>query len=397
MQGGNRLILGVSIIDAHMKQVEEGKKLQQEKISLGRVAALSPDYLVLYTIDPETGHYTQYNPSNEYDKFGLARQGEDFYHDVRVDSPKAIAPEDLERHLRVLTKENMLREIKENGFLTHRYRMLWDGESIPVSLKAAIVEENDGEKIILGITNDEEQVRQRRERERIQEERLVYARLHALTGNFICVYVVDPETDDYREFSATNVYEESFAQAKEGTDFFGTVRKVASLYNHADDVPRFLKYFTKENIMAEIERSGIFMLTYRLMMEGEPLHVQMSAAMVEEKEGPRLIVGLNDIDAQYRQREIEKEIERQKEIYDQITESLAEQYDTLYYIDIETNTYSEISATAEYKKLNVPATGNDFFAESRRSIRKYVHPEDQERVLNIHYKDVMLQNLEERN
>ena len=84
------------------------------------------------------------------------------------------------------------------------------------------------------------------------------------------------------------------------------------------------------------------------MMEGEPIHVQMKAAMVEEKEGLRLIVGLNDIDAQYRQKEIDEEIARQKEIYDQITASLTEQYDTLYYIDIATSAYLEISSTDEY-------------------------------------------------
>ena len=149
--------------------------------------------------------------------------------------------------------------------------------------------------------------------------------------------------------------------------------------------------------MAEIKENGIFTLVYRVMMDGKPLHVQMNAAMVEEKEGMRLIVGLNDIDAQYRQKEIDQETARQKEIYNQITSSLAEQYDTLYYINIEDNTYSEISSTDEYKKLNVPAIGNDFFAESRRSIGKYVHPEDQEKVLALHYKDVMLENLKSRN
>ena len=118
--------------------------------------------------------------------------------------------------------------------------------------------------------------------------------------------------------------------------------------------------------------------------------------MVEEKEGPRLVVGLNDVDAQARHREAEREIERQREIYNQITASLAEQYDTLYYIDIANGTYVEISSTDEYKKLNVPATGNDFFAESRRSIHKYVHPEDQERALSIHYRDAMLNNLKNR-
>ncbi|MBR3317952.1 MAG: EAL domain-containing protein [Atopobiaceae bacterium] len=86
---------------------------------------------------------------------------------------------------------------------------------------------------------------------------------------------------------------------------------------------------------------------------------------------------------------------RLQDIYNEIASSLAEQYDTLYYIDIATSTYLEISSTDEYKKLNVPATGSDFFTESRRSIRKYVHPDDQEKVLALHYKDVMLNNLKD--
>ena len=236
----------------------------------------------------------------------------------------------------------------------------------------------------------------RREEERLQEERAVYARLQALTGNFIVVYVVDPETGNYREFSATDDFKENFAQAKEGSDFFDKVRKEAHAFNHPDDMERFLSAVTKENVLAEVKRSGIFTLEYRIIMEGNSLYVQMKAAMVEEKEGLRLVVGLNDVDAQVRQREAGREVERQREIYNQITASLAEQYDTLYYIDVATSTYVEISSTDEYKKLNVPATGNDFFSESRRSIRKYVHPEDQERALSIHYRDAMLDNLKHR-
>ena len=230
----------------------------------------------------------------------------------------------------------------------------------------------------------------------IREERQVYACLQALTGSFICVYVVDPETDCYREFSSTDNYAESFRQAKEGTDFFHTVREACLQFNHPEDLDDFLKAFTKENILAEIRRSGLFTMVYRLLMDGSPRHVRMSAAMVEEKEGRRLIVGLNDIEAQYRQREKDHETARQKEIYNHIASSLAEHYDTLYYIDIETGAYSEISSTDEYKKLNVPAAGSDFFADSRRSIRKYVHPEDQEKVLRIHYRDAMLANLKNR-
>ena len=152
MKGGNRIILGISIIDAQMKQLEEDMILRQEKASLGRIAALSPEYIVLYTVDPEDDSYMQYNPSSEFASFGLASRGENFFADVVSDAPKAIDPEDIERHLRVFTKENMMREIEQNGFFIHHYRLMLNGESVPVSLKATLLSEEDGEKILLGVT-----------------------------------------------------------------------------------------------------------------------------------------------------------------------------------------------------------------------------------------------------
>ena len=280
-----------------------------------------------------------------------------------------VHSEDQAAFVGAMNRDYLAAALDRSSVFEMTYRRIKDGKPIYVAMKVSRMED-DKRFIVVAVSDIDELMRQRRAEARIKEERVVYARLHALTGNFIVVYVVDPETERYRE---------------------------ARQFNHPDDLDRFLSTFTRENVMAEIESRGIFTLVYRLMMEDRSVYVQMSAAMVEEQEGPRLIVGLNNIDAQYRKGERNKEIARQREIFTQITASLAEQYDTLYYIDIATNFYDEISSTDEYKKLNVPATGNDFFAESRRSIAKYVHPEDQEKILKLHYKDVMLKNLKNRN
>ena len=358
--------------------------------------ALARGYTDLYYVNMDTDEFIEFHTDDMRGVLSEARRGNDFFEGCERDAKFYVHAEDQAAFVQAMNREFLSKELDGNKVFELTYRRIIEDRTFYVLMEVSRMED-DERIIVIAVSDIDEFVRQRRAEERIQEERIVYARLHALTGNFICVYVVDPETDSYWEFSATDDYVESFAQAKEGVDFFGKVREVARLYNHPDDLKLFLKAFTKENIMAEIESSGIFTLSYRLMTDGKPLHVQMSAAIVEEKEGPRLIVGLNDVETQHRQKEMEKEIERQKEIYDQITESLSEQYDTLYYIDIETSTYSEISSTNDYKKLNVPATGNDFFAESRRSIRKYVHPDDQEKALRIHYKDIMLQNLKKRN
>ncbi len=63
MQGRNRLILGVSIIDAQMKQQEEEKKLRQERVLLGRIAALAGNFIALFIVDPVTEHFLKYSSS----------------------------------------------------------------------------------------------------------------------------------------------------------------------------------------------------------------------------------------------------------------------------------------------------------------------------------------------
>ena len=85
----------------------------------------------------------------------LAKQGEDFFADVVHDAPKAIPEEDMEKHLRTMKKENVLREIRENGHFVYRYRFLLGGKYVWAKLKAAMVEENGGKKIILGVTRDD--------------------------------------------------------------------------------------------------------------------------------------------------------------------------------------------------------------------------------------------------
>ena len=358
--------------------------------------ALARDYLELCCVNPDTGEFIEYVMENQSGMLTEARRGNDFFERCGQESGLFVDPEDRQGFMQAMSRERLTAALRENRAFQMIFRRMKDG--IPRYVKMDAFRAADSDRLLMIALRDyDETMRQRLSEQRIQEERSVYACLHVLTGNFLVVYVVDPATDRYREFSATDDYTKNFTQAKEGTDFFGTVRREARLYTVPEDLDRFLSAFSKEKVMAAAGRGDSFTLDYCLLKEGRPFHVRMKAALIEKKEGLRLIVGLMDYEAQFHREESERKIQREKDIYNQITASLAEQYDTLYYINLDDNTYSEISSTDEYKKLNVPATGNDFFAESRRSIRKYVHPEDQEKAISIHYKDVMLSNLKNQN
>ena len=148
---GNRIILGVSIIDSQMRQKEALERAQREEAAYARVMALSGDYLSLYTVEPDTGRYFEFIATGDYESLGFAKTGEDFFLQGIVDGKKTVFPEDLPIYLERFTKENVLRELKEQGVFQLRYRLVIKGEPRPVLLKIVSVREPDGEKLIAGV------------------------------------------------------------------------------------------------------------------------------------------------------------------------------------------------------------------------------------------------------
>ena len=217
----------------------------------------------------------------------------------------------------------------------------------------------------------------------------------ALLVDYTSVYYVNAATNEYYWYSVDPQYN-ALNLEQGGADFFKSLVEDCRRLVYPEDQHIFLQDIRREKLLADMKKGTMQSIEYRLMIDGVPVWHSLRLIRSPDDSSDYFVLGVKNIDAAHRRRQNELEIERQKEIYDQITESLAEQYDTLYYIDLATSTYLEISSTDEYKKLNVPATGNDFFAESRRSIRKYVHPEDQEKAMRLHYKDVMLENLRDR-
>ena len=274
----------------------------REKVYTHIAHALARGYTDLYYVNIDTDEFIEFHTDDEHGVLNEVRRGSDFFEGCRRDVKLFVHPDDEDVFVTAMDPEFLKQVLKGNRVYEFIYRRIKGGETFYVQMKVSRMEDDD-RFVVLAVSDIDELMKQRFAQERIQEERIVYARLHALTGNFIVVYVVDPETGKYREFSATTDYQESFAQAKEGTDFFNTVREASLTFNYEEDLPRFLTAFTKENILAEVARSGIFTLGYRLLMDGRPYYVQMKAAMVEEKEGPRLVVGINDIDASVRQEE----------------------------------------------------------------------------------------------
>ena len=87
---------------------------------------------------------------------------------------------------------------------------------------------------------------------------------------------------------------------------------------------------------------------------------------------------------------------KEKEIYDNIATKLAENYEAIYYINIETGAFREFSKSDIYASMQVPISGRDFYEETRLNIERFVHPDDREFAGNLYHKETMLKILEEK-
>ncbi|MBR4174716.1 MAG: diguanylate cyclase [Lachnospiraceae bacterium] len=75
--------------------------------------------------------------------------------------------------------------------------------------------------------------------------------------------------------------------------------------------------------------------------------------------------------------------------FNQVATTLAGHFDSLYYVDIETGRYIEFIPTKLFQELNIPKTGEDFWDMTNKYAPKCVHPNDIERVLHIHSREVL--------
>lgn len=80
-----------------------------------------------------------------------------------------------------------------------------------------------------------------------------------------------------------------------------------------------------------------------------------------------------------------------------VATTLAKEFDSLYYVDTETDNFIEFFHSQMLDELNLPAQGEDFFMFLSEQAKRIVHPDDLENVLQLINKESLLKKLSENN
>ena len=143
---------------------------------------------------------------------------------------------------------------------------------------------------------------------------------------------------------------------------------------YEEDRPLLLAAFTKDNVLRELDRQGVFTMTYRLVDTGKPIYANLKIMRMRQDDS-HLIIGVSIIDSQMKQKEQMESARKERDALARIM-ALTESYISLYSVDPDTGRYVEYTSTKEYESLGLAKEGEDFFRRAVEDAQLAVCPDD---------------------
>ena len=173
---GHHMVIGISSIDEQVKTQEAFERIHQDSVAYSRIAqALAGDYICIYIVDPDTDRFVEYSATKDYEKLGVEKAGEDFFNTSRRNMNRLVYPEDRDRFMGTFTKEKVMSILDRDGSFTMKYRLMFDGVPVYISLKASLFEDEHGRHLVIGTNNIDAQMK----REETYRQHMAEARTSA--------------------------------------------------------------------------------------------------------------------------------------------------------------------------------------------------------------------------
>ena len=130
------------------------------------------------------------------------------------------------------------------------------------------------------------------------------------------------------------------------------------------------------------------------MIKGKPRFFLFT--VTRESSGQYIVFYEKDIEDELNAEKALKENQEKTVTFGQIAESLASNYDAIYYVDIADSSYVGYEVNNIYGQLEISQSGGDFFEDSLTNIPQIIHKQDYDRMTEFLNKDNLLSTLENR-
>ena len=215
----------------------------------------------------------------------------------------------------------------------------------------------------------------------------------SMAEDYEAIYYIDIETGEYKEYSKSEMYGALNVPMK-GKDFYSETRENAVLYAHPDDREFAQSLYYKEIMQKKLEERKSYFYKYRIMINGEARYFRFTVMRAEDDR--HMVLSVKDIDDEVTAENMNLETKKQSITFNRIAESLASNYDAIYYVNVEDSSYISYQTNNIYGQLEIRQSGDDFFDECAKNIPHIIHKSDADSVLDFIDKDNMISALSNR-
>ena len=216
---------------------------------------------------------------------------------------------------------------------------------------------------------------------------------NSLARDYDAIYYISMDSGKYYELSVSDMYE-SMKVPQKGSDFYEETRENARRYAHPDDRNFAESFYYKEVMLEKLKGQKSYSYRYRIMVGGHPRYFQFIVML--SSDGKHFILCDKDISDTITAETAFLEKQKTQITFSNIAESLAANYDMLFYVDIRNNSYAGYNSNNSLGKLNLEQLGEDFFEDTMKNMGHFIHPQDLEKLSMTLDKDHFLTALEDR-
>lgn len=336
------------------------------------------DFSVLFYIDAETNDYRWYNRDSKTGHFVQASSGKGFYEYVKTEAIKLLQEDDralvadyLEpRHLKTEVAPGQTRDIK--------FRYNGEGKLEYYTMRVVRSAADDGDDhFVIGLGSIGEDTYKRRTVQRLKDEREIYNRIaRGLAREYVKIFYVHYETGRYIEFLPDDYTEhvESLVIPKDTADFYHDMQEDVKANVPAEEQNTALGMYNKGVIETILRGKRSFSYKYRRMTNGELRYHLFT--IIDANDGDHFVICIKDIEDDLKAEQAAQERQKKAVSFTHIAESLASNYDVIYYVNIDDLSYVAYTSKNIYGHMEVQEEGEDFIKDSRENIPRLIHPDD---------------------
>lgn len=214
-----------------------------------------------------------------------------------------------------------------------------------------------------------------------------------MAEDYEAIFYIEIDSGEYLSFTKSSKYM-TLDATELGKDFYAEVMESIDKCVYPEDREYAKSFYNKETMFKNTEGQHSFSFKYRVMINGEPRFFLFT--MMRDSDSQYIIFYEKDIEDELIAEKVQKENQRKTVTFGQIAESLASNYDVIYYVDVADSSYIGYEANSIYGRLEIGKEGYDFFSDSIENIPLIIHKQDRDKVLEFLNKDNMISRLENR-